>query len=804
MTDGFRQQLAELQQRYQLLLAQRREQIGSLWTQLRHVRWSKDQALLLRSWAHQMAGAAGSFGYSELGQCARYLEYSLDLYLIGEEGPGEPIAKLDPLVNQLLSLIDQIRASSTQRLPVARMPEPVEDRQPLVDVVDDDATVLEWVALHLGAYGYRIRVHASPDAMLAASVDEMPTAVVMDIGFPEGYWKGIEAIEAFHIAFGNSVPFVVVSARADFEARLRAMRAGAAAYLAKPLSAERLVEVLRTQRASLTADPVRVLVVDDDQLVAEHHACVLRVAGYQTAVLTDPLQILARIAEFAPDILLVDWHMPACTGDELAAVLSSDAELRSLPVVYLSADARVAEGGGSRSTVRRPFLLKPVAPQDLLATVSTCARSRSRTGAVSRVQSDSPLNPASERAALSAPLDRSDFLSQVEVAMGLPGDGDSLHSLVLIAVDQLVEICEQHGVRAALDIHCSLEKYFGQLVDHGSRWAALGSALVAVLLGPRLEAEREAFAAGVVEQISTMPFFYGSVRLNCTASVVLMPLSSDAGTLEDALARLDRVERSLRSGGGNSYRVIAAASNMPDSWRGVDGDPANEWQVCLQPVLDEAGEDQSIYEVYLAPISPTGEKSMVRDGSGHDAQVAQDAGLNAWLLKCAVERVLSATSLAQKGDFIVPLSAGLLDGRGVVELLPESLSITHDGLSRRLVFKIDEEWFSVHESEGVRLVLELRARGGGVMLGDFGGTCSSRSVAWSYWFDYAALSVHRLHGSDGRAEADAAVQSMVRQSVALGARLIARDIDHAKSIPAMCALGVRLFQGDFVDPGWRW
>ena len=64
--------------------------------------------------------------------------------------------------------------------------------------------------------------------------------------------------------------------------------------------------------------PSRILVVDDQEANALLLQAVLARAGY-TAVetMTDPMAVVARCTEAPPDLLLLDWHMPGCSGPEI-------------------------------------------------------------------------------------------------------------------------------------------------------------------------------------------------------------------------------------------------------------------------------------------------------------------------------------------------------------------------------------------------------------------------------------------------------------------------------------------------------
>ena len=96
--------------------------------------------------------------------------------------------------------------------------------------------------------------------------------------------------------------------------------------------------------------------VDDERaniLVLER---LLQKAGYRNVrSTTDPRTVLELVAEFRPDLLLLDLKMPGLDGFEILELLRLGAAASSepgLPVLGLTADA-------TKETKRRPWLRAP-------------------------------------------------------------------------------------------------------------------------------------------------------------------------------------------------------------------------------------------------------------------------------------------------------------------------------------------------------------------------------------------------------------------------------------------------------------
>jgi CheY-like chemotaxis protein len=115
--------------------------------------------------------------------------------------------------------------------------------------------------------------------------------------------------------------------------------------------------------------PVRVLVVDDDEVIRQLISVNLELEGFDVHTAVDGQDCLDRIKDVEPDVVTLDVMMPRLDGWETAARLRQDAELDRVRVVLLSARAQEADvERGSRIGVDA-YLTKPFDPDDLVDTV---------------------------------------------------------------------------------------------------------------------------------------------------------------------------------------------------------------------------------------------------------------------------------------------------------------------------------------------------------------------------------------------------------------------------------------------------
>ncbi|MGV3619724.1 MAG: response regulator [Archangium sp.] len=109
----------------------------------------------------------------------------------------------------------------------------------------------------------------------------------------------------------------------------------ASGVLGKPLEPGEVVNAVR--RATSGRTPARVLVVDDDRRALELVRAALTPQGYDVETCESGAAALVAARARKPDVLLTDLMMPEMSGFELVETLAADPELRSVPVLVLTA-----------------------------------------------------------------------------------------------------------------------------------------------------------------------------------------------------------------------------------------------------------------------------------------------------------------------------------------------------------------------------------------------------------------------------------------------------------------------------------
>lgn len=121
------------------------------------------------------------------------------------------------------------------------------------------------------------------------------------------------------------------------------------------------------------AEGVRVLVVDDDDVIRQLICVNLELEGFEVHMAVDGLDALEKVREVDPAVVTLDIMMPRLDGWDAAARLRSDPETAHVKVVLLSARAQEADlKRGSRLGVDH-YLTKPFDPDELISVVRRLA-----------------------------------------------------------------------------------------------------------------------------------------------------------------------------------------------------------------------------------------------------------------------------------------------------------------------------------------------------------------------------------------------------------------------------------------------
>lgn len=345
-------------------------QILESWQRLHRGEWVEGDLLELKDAALRLLRFAERFEQPEHRQLARALVATLDNI---EANRGRLNSELITELNRLMQRLS--RTGLRQGDTLAHIaPPPL--RKP-VHIALQNHEQAERLARQLEFFGWPALPLDSVAAVQAALLERLPAAIVMDIDFA-GTGAGLKLASDIQNGLEQKLPLLFFSAsETDTPTRLQAVRAGGEEFLTGTLETASLLEKLEALTFSTQYEPFRVLIIDDSRAQAIYTERVLNNAGIVTRTLLDPIQAMAELARFQPDLIILDMYMPGCTGTELAKVIRHNDRYVSVPIIYLSAEDDLDKQLDAMSEGGDDFLTKPIKPRHLVTTVrNRVARAR--------------------------------------------------------------------------------------------------------------------------------------------------------------------------------------------------------------------------------------------------------------------------------------------------------------------------------------------------------------------------------------------------------------------------------------------
>ncbi len=215
-------------------------------------------------------------------------------------------------------------------------------------VVDDDATVCELMRRFLAKEGFDVvtAMDGEEGLKLARKLD--PLVITLDVLMPglDG-WGMLQELKADPKL--AAIPVVMLTV---LDEQNKGYALGASDYMTKPIDRKRLAVLLGKYRSEEAVG--RVLLVEDDEATRQRMHRLLVGEGWQVSEAENGRVALDRLAEFEPDLILLDLIMPEMDGFEFLEELRRKPSFRQVPVVVVTAadlteeDHRRLNGGVER------------------------------------------------------------------------------------------------------------------------------------------------------------------------------------------------------------------------------------------------------------------------------------------------------------------------------------------------------------------------------------------------------------------------------------------------------------------------
>jgi HAMP domain-containing protein/CheY-like chemotaxis protein/signal transduction histidine kinase len=200
----------------------------------------------------------------------------------------------------------------------------------VVLIVEDDAEFARTELEVARERGFKGIVALRGDSGLALAHEFKPDAIILDMNLPvmDG-WTLLDHLK--HHPETRHIPVHIVSGG---DGRQNALRAGAVAFLEKPISKEGLEETFGEIRAFIDRGVKRLLVVEDDE--AQRQSVVELIGGDEDVEVTavgSSEEALEALQLQRYDCMVLDLKLPDLSGFELLEKIKDDANFASIPVI---------------------------------------------------------------------------------------------------------------------------------------------------------------------------------------------------------------------------------------------------------------------------------------------------------------------------------------------------------------------------------------------------------------------------------------------------------------------------------------
>jgi GAF domain-containing protein/CheY-like chemotaxis protein len=251
-----------------------------------------------------------------------------DITVESKPGKGSTFTIHLPRIVQSEQVVATQGHGETRLEPVHPIAEEAEE--PLILVVDDDATVRDLVVRYLERAGFAAVAARGGQEGLRLVRELRPAAVTLDIMMPDlDGWTVLAAIKGDPALAG--IPVVLMSI---VDQKNRGYALGAAEYLVKPVDRGKLVATLRSICGSTAG---HALLVDDDEMVRRSVRQALEPIGWNVTEAENGRVAIDSLTAARPDVIILDLMMPTMDGFEFMEELRGRPAWQDIPVVVITA-----------------------------------------------------------------------------------------------------------------------------------------------------------------------------------------------------------------------------------------------------------------------------------------------------------------------------------------------------------------------------------------------------------------------------------------------------------------------------------
>ena len=541
--DELQQHLQQLSSAFALRL---QEELPVLGQNAEHLLTADPQEQLrclkrLRDQLHKLAGAAGTFGFSRLGQQARELEHQAEHWLSTLQQEKQ---SLQDFSHSLQQLATQEIVAEPEPAPAAPTAPPSKSLPSArrIYILEDQHAIGENMRLTLNNFGYQAEHFSRIAELDAALLKQLPDALIVDVNLPEENLTGLQYAARLQERLEEPLPLLVITTQDDFATHLEAVRVGAMGFFTKPVDIPQLENRLERCFSQQQGEPYRVLIIDDDRELASRFSLILRGANMLVEMLHDPADIFSCMRNFNPEVILLDVNMPGCTGPELAQIIRMDDDWLRVPIIYLSAETDITRQMNALIKAGDDFVTKPISDNALVTAV------------FSRAQRARLLSNALSRDSLTGLLKHADIKEQAAVELERAQRTGKPASVAMLDIDFFKKVNDTYGHAAGDNVIRALANLLRQRLRRIDSLGRYGGEEFLVVL-PDCPAEQALRVLDEIRQrFAELKFIAGGTEFSVTLSAGIASTEADSSSAGELLEKADQALYAAKNGGRNQVQ----------------------------------------------------------------------------------------------------------------------------------------------------------------------------------------------------------------------------------------------------------
>lgn len=240
----------------------------------------------------------------------------------------------------------------------------------LISVVDDDASVLRTTTLLIESLGFRAAGFESAELFLKSDQLTQTSCLIVDVRMPG--MSGLQ-LQSHLAALGCKIPIIFITAYDDQASRLRALQAGAVAFLGKPFTDEILLQTIRSAlRGQMGVRKNLISLVDDDESIRRTTTLLIESFGFHAAAFESAESFLKSDQLQETSCLIIDIQMPGMNGLQLQSHLATAGY--KIPIIFITAYDKEQSRQQALQAGAVAFLGKPFGDELLLQALRAALR----------------------------------------------------------------------------------------------------------------------------------------------------------------------------------------------------------------------------------------------------------------------------------------------------------------------------------------------------------------------------------------------------------------------------------------------